>query len=321
MSIISQNLKYLRRLNGLTQEQLARHLGIKRPSIGAYEEARAHPPYDVLTSLSKKFGVTVDQLIKTDLRRVRETPDLGLMGSASPAPTALPVPPVAPASGPPPRPLTEPEDPKPIAAVVERYYREKTQIPLVAQRITLRRLGTREGTRPAELPAPVPTPSREPVPTTIGIVRRAQAEAYLHQHGQAEFLRGLPQFTLPNLPAGGTCRAFEVGEEFPFANALLVGSLLRNGADVEDGKSYVLVLRTQGIVFRRAYNQVKFKGTLLLSADHAPRPSLEVALKDVLEIWEVRAFVSTQLPEPSVSFDRVRSLVQDLTQELERLKR
>jgi transcriptional regulator with XRE-family HTH domain len=319
MSIISQNLKYLRRLNGLTQEQLARHLGIKRPSVGAYEEARAHPPYDVLTSLSKKFGVTVDQLIKTDLRRVRETPDLGLLGGATPAPTAPPV------VSAPPRPLTEPEAPKPIATVIEKYYRAPSQMPIVAQRITLKRFSLRDGLR-SELPASRPVVPEPPAPTppavsaAVSLVRRSQAEEYLHRYQQPEYLRELSTFTLPALPTG-TYRAFEVGDDFPFDGALLVGSLVRNAVDVEDGKSYILVLRHQGIVFRRAYNQVKFKGTLLLSADHTPKPSLEVALKDVLEIWEWKVFVSIQLPDPGLSIERVRNLVQDLTLELDRLKR
>lgn len=317
MSIISQNLKYLRRLNGLTQEQLARHLGIKRPSVGAYEEARAHPPYDVLTSLSKKFGVTVDQLIKTDLRRVRETPDLGLMGTPAPA---APLPAVAALSAPP-RPLTEPEAPKPIATVIEKYYREKSQVPLVAQRITLRRLSLRDGMRVESAPVrEASTPPAPPGTAQVQLVWQAQAEEYMHRHTQEEFVRSLPTFTLPMLPAG-TYRAFEVNEDFPFPGALLVGAPVRSGLDVADGKSYVLVLRAQGIVFRRVYNQVKFKGTLLLSADHTPKPSQEVALKEVLEIWEVRLFVSSQLPEPDVSLERVRTLVQELNQELDRLKR
>ena len=41
MSNISANLKYLRKKNGLTQQQFADNMEIKRSLIGAYEEDRA----------------------------------------------------------------------------------------------------------------------------------------------------------------------------------------------------------------------------------------------------------------------------------------
>ena len=51
MSIVSNNIKYLRRLNGLTQEQFARRIGIKRSLLGAYEEARANPNLENLNNI------------------------------------------------------------------------------------------------------------------------------------------------------------------------------------------------------------------------------------------------------------------------------
>ena len=48
MSVAGQNLKYLRKLRGWTQEEFAAKLGIKRSLLGAYEEERAEPRIDVL---------------------------------------------------------------------------------------------------------------------------------------------------------------------------------------------------------------------------------------------------------------------------------
>ena len=42
-SLAGQNLKYLRKLRGWTQEEFANKLGIKRSLVGAYEEERADP--------------------------------------------------------------------------------------------------------------------------------------------------------------------------------------------------------------------------------------------------------------------------------------
>lgn len=46
----------------LTQQQLADKIGVKRHSIGAYEEGRATPPLPVLLKLAQVFNLTMDQL-------------------------------------------------------------------------------------------------------------------------------------------------------------------------------------------------------------------------------------------------------------------
>lgn len=67
MSIAGQNLKYLRKLRGWTQDEFANKLGIKRSLIGAYEEERAEPRLEVLELLSDMFKVTLDELLRKDL--------------------------------------------------------------------------------------------------------------------------------------------------------------------------------------------------------------------------------------------------------------
>ena len=48
MSNIASNLKFLRKKKGLTQQQFADSMAIKRSSVGAYEEDRAEPKYELL---------------------------------------------------------------------------------------------------------------------------------------------------------------------------------------------------------------------------------------------------------------------------------
>ncbi|MEP6676175.1 MAG: XRE family transcriptional regulator [Ferruginibacter sp.] len=67
MSIAGQNLKYLRKLRGWTQEEFAIKLGIKRSLIGAYEEERADPRLDVMEILCEMFKLTLDDLMRKDL--------------------------------------------------------------------------------------------------------------------------------------------------------------------------------------------------------------------------------------------------------------
>lgn len=66
-SFAGQNLKYLRKLRGLTQEEFAVKLQIKRSLLGAYEEERAEPRLDVLEIVSDEYGISLDDLLRTDL--------------------------------------------------------------------------------------------------------------------------------------------------------------------------------------------------------------------------------------------------------------
>ena len=67
MSVAGQNLKYLRKLRGWTQEEFANKLGIKRSLIGAYEEERADPRIDILEIVGDIFKLSLDELLLKDL--------------------------------------------------------------------------------------------------------------------------------------------------------------------------------------------------------------------------------------------------------------
>lgn len=73
MSLVSNNIKYLRKRFRLTQEQLAERIGIKRSLVGAYEEGRADPRLNNLATIAKTFNVTVDTLIGTDVSKLPDS--------------------------------------------------------------------------------------------------------------------------------------------------------------------------------------------------------------------------------------------------------
>ncbi|OZI05187.1 hypothetical protein BWI93_26955 [Siphonobacter sp. BAB-5385] len=325
MSIISENIRYLRNRNDLTQEQLARRLGTKRPNIGAYEEARANPPRETLIKLSQLFGVTLDQLLTVDLRRIRDTPSLNL----------------GPASATPPPPVYRPETarpPQPIQKVVDTYFREKSQVNLVAQRVTLRKLNRLDflSDTPVELPkaseafnrttitapsvvqAPVTT-APTPVDSVIRLVNQGRMSEYVMKSRQGEYIQQLPPFQGPQTKAG-VVRAFEVGDDFSIPGSILIAEQVTDWYTLEDSRHYLIVSRMQGLLYRRVYNQLKIKSTLLLSSDNPGIQTIELSLKDIVEVWAVRGFYSTKLPEPPVSLDRMKALVEELKEELDRAK-
>jgi len=67
MDRIGKNLKYLRKSKGLTQDELAKNIGVNRAMIGSYEENRAVPKLSVLKDIAYYFGISIDNLAKLKL--------------------------------------------------------------------------------------------------------------------------------------------------------------------------------------------------------------------------------------------------------------
>jgi transcriptional regulator with XRE-family HTH domain len=67
MNYLSQNLKYLRNLKGLSQEQFAEDLKVSRSRISSYEGKRASPPIGFLIDLSEYLNISIEDLVKKKL--------------------------------------------------------------------------------------------------------------------------------------------------------------------------------------------------------------------------------------------------------------
>ncbi|WP_139958818.1 XRE family transcriptional regulator [Flavicella sediminum] len=73
MNNIAKNIRHLRKIKSLTQEQLSEELGITRSKVGSYEEGRSDPPIDMLVTFSSYFKLPIDVLIKNDLTYASDT--------------------------------------------------------------------------------------------------------------------------------------------------------------------------------------------------------------------------------------------------------
>ncbi|TDE17540.1 helix-turn-helix transcriptional regulator [Dyadobacter psychrotolerans] len=353
MSIVSNNIKYLRRLNGLTQEQFARKIAIKRSLLGAYEEARANPNLTNLKNMAAAFGISVDNLLKNDLRKLRETPDMSLPLNAS---RQMTVSHSGSTSAPAPARMPTYAEPQPLSKIVEKFQQPKQEIRMVSRQVNL---------KPVSGEAPLPAATAQPTvqksapnnpyatsnvqsnsyPTqqlpvfnnqyegsalthrpnvpatnypTIQWVAQNQSKEYLAHYQNPAFLTQLPLFQLPNLPSG-YYRAFESGADFIYPGSLLVGTFVRNWYEIQNGSPYIFVLRNQGFLYRRAFNQVKEKGLLLLNSDISGIPDIQIPLHDVLEVWDIKAFVSLRMPAPMPSIERMGQLVDEMYKELNQL--
>ncbi len=65
------NLQYLRKLNKITQEELAEKLEVSRQSVSKWETGEAYPETEKIIALCDIFGVDMDSLMRGDVTSAR----------------------------------------------------------------------------------------------------------------------------------------------------------------------------------------------------------------------------------------------------------
>ena len=117
---------------------------------------------------------------------------------------------------------------------------------------------------------------------------------YSLNYSDSEFIRNLPHFKLPKL-SEGTFRAFEIkGNSMPPIDDgfIVIGKYIEHYRDLKQGKRYILVLKQDGIVFKRVISEVKKNNKLILISDNTvDYPPYTIELEDVLELWEMVSFI------------------------------
>ena len=64
--MFKDNLIELRKINNMSQEDLASQIGVSRQTLSKYETGESLPDIDKCSALAKVFGITVDDLINYD---------------------------------------------------------------------------------------------------------------------------------------------------------------------------------------------------------------------------------------------------------------
>ncbi|MBQ8401652.1 MAG: helix-turn-helix transcriptional regulator [Clostridia bacterium] len=70
--IFAENLKRLRLEKGITQEELAAHLGLSKQSVSKWERSEGYPDITLLPKIAAYFHVTVDDLLGCGQVRINE---------------------------------------------------------------------------------------------------------------------------------------------------------------------------------------------------------------------------------------------------------
>jgi len=72
MKYLADNIKYLRKKLGLSQEKLAGLLGLNRGNIASYEKGSAEPKIENLLKMMQVFKVEVKDLVEKDLAGIEK---------------------------------------------------------------------------------------------------------------------------------------------------------------------------------------------------------------------------------------------------------
>jgi transcriptional regulator with XRE-family HTH domain len=248
MAVAGQNLRYLRKLRGWTQEEFASKLGIKRSLIGAYEEERAEPRTDVLEIVGDIFKVSLDELLLHDLS-------------------------VAKGSG---------------------YLAKRRQLKMMnADR------------------------------NIIHFVPVKAAAGYLAGYADTEFIDELNTFTLPML-SGGSYRAFEIIGDSMMptpSGSIIVGEKVENIENVKNNAAYIVVSKSEGIVYKRVIKSNKNKNKLTLASDNPAYQPYQVNTADVLEMWQAQVVINKVTQQQRWDVDSLVNLVNNIQDQVSSLKK
>ncbi len=161
----------------------------------------------------------------------------------------------------------------------------------------------------------------------IDLVPQKAAAGYLNGYADPEFLEDLPKFRLPNLPANATYRAFEISGDsmLPLqSGTIVIGQYVEDWQQIKSGKTFIVITATEGVVYKRIFNYIEESKKLFLVSDNPLYAPFKVLAQDVLEVWESKAFISLQFPEPEgdheVSLQKLTGIVLNLQQEIIKLK-
>lgn len=72
MTFLATNLQVLRKHYKRTQQAVADDLRISRSSLSSYELGTLEPPAVLLITMATHYGITVDRLLKHDLRTLSQ---------------------------------------------------------------------------------------------------------------------------------------------------------------------------------------------------------------------------------------------------------
>ena len=149
------------------------------------------------------------------------------------------------------------------------------------------------------------------------------AAGYLAGYADPEFVDELNTFTLPML-AGGDYRAFEIVGDSMMptpSGSVIVGERVQNLDDVKSNQTYIIVSKTDGIVYKRILKNNRQKNKLTFVSDNPTYQPYLVNAEDIVEVWQAQMVISRANTQQRWDVDQLAGLVNNLQQQVSVLKK
>jgi len=160
-------------------------------------------------------------------------------------------------------------------------------------------------------------------PQAIPFVPVKAAAGYLNGYGDPEFVDELNTFTLPMLGAGNF-RAFEILGDSMLptpSGSVIVGEKLDDAEGLRNNQAYIVVSRSEGIVYKRVVRNNRSKGKLTLVSDNPVYEPYQVNLEDVMEFWQAQVVITKVHPQQRYDVGSLTQLVSNLSEQVSQLKK
>ncbi|MEQ8323188.1 MAG: XRE family transcriptional regulator [Vicingaceae bacterium] len=158
----------------------------------------------------------------------------------------------------------------------------------------------------------------------IEVVPVKASAGYLNGYADPEYIEQLGQIKLPFIPTGKH-RAFPIKGDsmLPIREgSWVIGKYMENVSEIKNGRTYVLLTKDQGIVYKRVYRTEEEGNVLILKSDNKTYEPYPVMLSDVLEIWEFTCSIRTEeYDEGELKVDSIMRMLRELQVELEPLRK
>ncbi len=154
----------------------------------------------------------------------------------------------------------------------------------------------------------------------IEVVTMKASAGYLNGYSDPEYMEQLPRMNLP-FDTYGKLRAFPIkGDSMPPLQngSYVVGKYIESLDHLKNGNTYVILTKTEGIVYKRFY---LIENAIELHSDNRIYQPFIVDASDILEVWEfVCALNDSDTPAQEPNFNEMMLMLQNLQAEMRELK-
>jgi transcriptional regulator with XRE-family HTH domain len=149
------------------------------------------------------------------------------------------------------------------------------------------------------------------------------AAGYLAGYADPEFVDELNTFTLPMLKAG-SYRAFEIlGDSMlpTQSGSVIVGEKVDDLDSVKTTNTYIVVSKSEGIVYKRVVKNNRSKNKVTLLSDNPTYQPYQVNAEDIVELWQAQMIITKANVQQRWDVNQLASLVNNLQEQVSTLKK